>query len=96
MSTFLTKLGSDPQKLFTFNDLEDQFRRFGKYGLIFAPILIGVMVSESKDIIDMDSIKSDSEADGLVTLNERSKILLKNRMSSVIQMAIKWGWVQEK
>lgn len=93
LATFLTKLGSDPEKLFTFSDLEDQFRQFGKYGLIFSPILVAVMVSESKDIIDMDSIKQDTKAEGLATLNRKTKILLKERMSSVIQLAIKSGWV---
>lgn len=86
-------MGSDPKKLFTFDDLEDQFRQFGKYGLIFAPILVAVMVSDSKDIIDMDSIKQDTKANGLVMLNEKTKILLKERMSSVIQLAIKSGWI---
>lgn len=93
LATFLTRLGSDPRELFTFEDLQDQFQQFGKYGLIFAPILVGVMVSDSKDIIDMDSIKHDTEANGLVTLNEKTKILLKERMSSVIQLAINSGWV---
>lgn len=93
LATFLSKLGSDPQKLFTFNDLVDQVQQFGKYGLIFSPILVGVMVSDSGDILDMDTISEDSKADGLATLNEKTKILLKERMSSVIQLAIKNGWV---
>ncbi|XP_037052174.1 uncharacterized protein LOC119085779 [Bradysia coprophila] len=93
LATFLTKMGSDPNKLFTFNDLQDQFRQFGKYGLIFTPILAGVMVSESKDIIDMDSIKQDTAVAGLAVLNQKTKMLLKNRMSSVIQLAIEQKWV---
>lgn len=86
-------MGSDPAKLFAFQDLQDQFRQFGKYGLIFAPILAGVMVSDTEDIIDMDTIKQDTQANGLVELNEKTKILLKKRMSLVIQLAIKQGWV---
>ncbi|KAJ6632705.1 hypothetical protein Bhyg_16078 [Pseudolycoriella hygida] len=94
LATFLTKLGSDPQKLFTFDDLEDQFRQFGDYGLIFASILIGVMVSDAEDIIDMDLVKDDTKANGLATLNDDTKMLLKERISSVIQLAIKAGWVK--
>lgn len=86
-------MGSDPQKLFTFNDLMGQFQQFGKYGLIFSPILVGVMVSDSGDILDMNSINEESKAAGLATLNEKTKILYKERMSSVIQLAIKKGWV---
>lgn len=56
-------------------------------------MLVGVMVSDSNDIIDMDSIKHDTKADGHVKLNEKTKILYKERMSSVIQLAIKSGWV---
>lgn len=93
LTTFLNKLGSEPHKLFTFDDLEDQFRQFGKFGLIMSPILAGVMVSESKDIIDLDSLKQDTKGDSLAKLNEKTRILLKERMSSVIQLAIKNGWV---
>ncbi len=86
-------MGSDPQNLFTYDDLEDQLRQFGTYGLIFSPILAGVMVSDSKDIIDLDTLKQDTKADGLATLNDQTKILLKERMSSAIQLIIKWGCV---
>lgn len=85
-------MGSDSQNLFTFKDLEDQLRQFGKYGLIFAPILIAVMVSNSGDILDMDTIQEDSKANGLATLNEKTKILYKQRMSSAIQLVIRSGW----
>lgn len=93
LATFLSRLGSDPQKLFTLSDLEDQLRQFGKYGLIFSSMLVGVMVSASGDILDMDSINEDSKADGLVKLNDTTKIIFKERMSSVIQLAIKNEWI---
>lgn len=30
------RLGSDPEKLYTFSDFNDQLKKFGKYGLIFS------------------------------------------------------------
>lgn len=69
LSNTIRKLGSDPEKLFTFNDLLGELQRFGRYGLIMAPILLQVVTSSPDDIPDMDKF-ADDMASNKTTLDE--------------------------
>ncbi|KAJ6632706.1 hypothetical protein Bhyg_16079 [Pseudolycoriella hygida] len=54
LSNTITKLGSDPEKLFSFNDFLGELKRFSRYGLILAPVLLQIITSKPTDIPDMD------------------------------------------
>lgn len=43
-------LGSDPDQLFTFENLQDELRRCGNYSLLFAPIVIAVSTDAISDL----------------------------------------------
>lgn len=93
MSTLVTQLGSDPAKLFPFDELKNQLKQFGKYGVLMAPILLQVIVSDSKNIVDMNSIDEDTRDLDVATLNDVSKIIYRQRVSDVLQDANKFGWI---
>lgn len=40
MSNTVKLLGSDPDKLFTFDDLQSELKEFGNYALLLVPIII--------------------------------------------------------
>lgn len=48
------KLGSDPDKLFAFNDFQQQLREFGEYPLLFGTIAIAVRVAKADSIENLD------------------------------------------
>lgn len=56
LSQIVTKLGSDPAKLFSFEDLKQQLRNCGKYAFLQAPLLIKIMFFDSKDVPKSDGI----------------------------------------
>lgn len=47
LSQHLTRLGSNPEKLFTFNDLLDQLKRFGHYGLLMSTMLMPMITAKA-------------------------------------------------
>jgi len=95
LSDFMDRLGSDVNKWFTFNDLIDQLKAVGMYGVLMAPMLLQIMVSDSKNIIDLDSIsKEKPEITDIAILDERTTKEFKQRLSDVIQDAIRMGWVR--
>lgn len=59
LSNTITKLGSDPEKLFSFNDLLGELKRFGRFGLVLAPILLQIITTKPSDIPDMDQFAED-------------------------------------
>lgn len=91
----LKKCGSDPEELFTFNDMQEQFKRFGKYGLMCAPMLLQVIVPDPKDIAQLDSYADNVEegsTQDFVTFDEKTEVAYKARLSDVINDAIEYGW----
>lgn len=49
-------MGSDPAKLFPFDALQDGLRRFGKFGLVLATLLLPMLTLESEKCPDMDEL----------------------------------------
>lgn len=94
MSELITKLGSDPQKLFPFDELKNQLKQFGVYGVIMTPILLQVIVSDPKNIADMNTIDEDTKEFDFATFDDSSKITYRQRVSDSVQDAIKFDWIK--
>lgn len=69
LSNTIKKLGSDPEKLFSFNDLLGELKRYGRFGLILAPILLQIITSNPDDIPDMDEF-AENMANNKTTVDE--------------------------
>lgn len=50
----IEKLGSDPTKFITYNQLQDEFKKFGQYGLLRCCITTDLVISNANDVTDMD------------------------------------------
>lgn len=94
----IRKCGSVPEQLFTFADLQSEFKKFGKYGVIMAPCLLQVLVSDPSNIVDMNVLANCDADDGsanknIANLDENSLVKYKQRLSDVIADAKKYGWI---
>lgn len=92
------KCGSDPEQLFSFNDLQDQFKKFGKYGVVMAPCLLQIIVSDPNNIVNMDELAANVDGNtgtlDMAKFDEHTELAFKNRITDVIEHAIKYGWLQ--
>lgn len=69
LADMVTKLGSDPEKLFTFDDLKNQLKKCGKFAFLMAPILVQVMMADAKDVPDLDDLSENvARNDGNLSL----------------------------
>jgi len=94
LSDLMRKLGSDANKWLTLDALIEQLKTVGKYGVIMAPCLLQIMVSDPKNIIDMDGITKDSKSvTEIGTLDELTSKEFKERLSDVIKDGIRFGWI---
>lgn len=50
----IRKLGSDPDKLYTWDDFQNQLRKFIGYGLLFALLIIQLRMAGANDIGNVD------------------------------------------
>lgn len=94
----ITACGSVAEQLFTFEQLQQQMGEFGIQGFAMATLIVGIMVSESENILDMDEyanemdakIKNGEDPKGyFLKFDERSKALFGERFGAVIDDAIR-------
>lgn len=89
--------GSKPNGLFQLSDLQQQLRQFGKFGLIMAPLLMQVMVSDAKDIAKVDdmanSMGTDKEMTSFAVLTDASREKYRQRLGDSIDDVKRWGWL---
>lgn len=52
-SNFSKELGSDPEKVFPYEELGNQWKKYGKFGLIMMPIILKVCLSEQDEVKDL-------------------------------------------
>lgn len=50
----IRKLGSDPKKLYSYENFQGQLRKFGDFTLLCAPLLISIKVAQPKDTSEND------------------------------------------
>lgn len=61
-------LGSDPNKLFTLENLKDELKRLGNYALIMGPTILEISFAESSEIPKFDEM-FDKVAEGKVKID---------------------------
>lgn len=54
--TFMKRLGSDPEKMFPRQAFEEQLKRFGRFGLLMAIMVLPIFTSKVEDTPDMDDL----------------------------------------
>lgn len=52
LSTNIKKMGSDPEKLYSFDKLENDLKKYGKYGLIVSSLLLELCIADENQVID--------------------------------------------
>lgn len=99
LSTTIRKLGSDPDQLFTFNDLEEQLKKFGKYSVLVAPTLLQVITADPTDIPDLDQLSEDmaknkdNDDHPKSFISSKTRQLYKTRVCDVVRDAEAHGYL---
>lgn len=102
-SQVIEACGSDAELLFSFENVMEHIKEFGVHGLSLAPMIVGIMVSESENINDMDEyanamdaqIRNGEDSVGyFLKFDERSKAVFVDRIGAVIDDAIRLKCVE--
>ncbi|KAG5671600.1 hypothetical protein PVAND_001793 [Polypedilum vanderplanki] len=56
LSSFIIRLGSDPKKVYPREIFDEQLKKFGKFGLAMAMILLPIFTSDVDDVPDLDDL----------------------------------------
>lgn len=80
-------LGSDPEELFTFDDLKKELKKCGNFALLMGPIVLHTIQADSSQIADLDE-RAEKSAKGetieLITgLSERGQLEYERRLNEL-------------
>lgn len=96
LSKTVKLLGSNPDELFSFNNLTDELKKCGNYALIIAPGVIGVSQADpsifSMDNIDEKSWDENNKIELYFGLGEKGKMEYIRRVNEVFEDIIKLGY----
>ncbi|KAG5677969.1 hypothetical protein PVAND_007681 [Polypedilum vanderplanki] len=99
LSEFIKRLNSDPEKLFPRSIFEHHLKKFGKFGLVMAIILVPMFTSSAEDIPEMDDVADEyqlsKEASGSVMNFTSSKTIgvYEKRMLGILQDMVEFGYI---
>lgn len=101
LSETIRKLGSDPEKLFSYDDFQNELRRFGKINLLTAPLVAQIKVAHPDDVEDLDEYcerieNGDKNFDLLKKYNEEKQEKFNDLVNGIVVDLINYGYIEEK
>lgn len=101
LCNIVEKLGSDPKKLYTFENLQTQMRKFGEFALLSGPMIIQIKVANAKDILNLDDYaeqveKGNSSADLIGEYDENTQEEYSDLINDLVTDLVNYGYVKCK
>lgn len=96
LSDTVRALGSDPDQLFSFDDLQGELKRFGKFAFLGVPIMLRIILADPKDIRNYDDMKDTQEELNNKTnynvLDANADAVYRERMNDIICDLVDYGY----
>lgn len=94
----MQKLGSDPNKLYTFENLQSQLKQFSVYALIFAPMVLQIRVAKPEHFADLDDfterIERGEDADIMKEFDSETMIKYSTLINDLVTDLVRYGYIQ--
>lgn len=95
----MCKLGSDPNKLYTFEDFQLQMAKFSEYVLLYAPIILSIRLAEEKDVANLDEyaehLQNGNDVDLFYEFDEQTQPIYSRLINDAVTDLINYGYIQE-
>lgn len=97
MCETIRKLGSDPEKLFTFENLQSQLRKFGEHILLFGPVILSVRMAKAENMENLDEyaerMERDEDADLLNDYDDETQTEFTRLVNDLITDLVNYCYV---
>lgn len=90
LSELLNSLGGNTETQFPFTALQDQFKQFGKYGIVMGSVIIPAN-SKGDTIIEMEA--STDSVELLKKIFTREGVIVKTRVRDAVMDSIRFGYL---
>lgn len=90
-------MGSDPEKLFPYDLMMEHFRKYAKFGLILANLLLPVMTNESGNGANLDQVaeqyKNGLPSRGSSFITDKTRSNFEKRLRDVVVDMLRLGYI---
>lgn len=93
-------LGSNPNELFTFENLNNEMKRCGNYALMLAPLIILVSQADSSEISNLDEMfdkaaEGEGTVDLITSLSGKGQQEYARRLNEVFEDIVNLGYYRK-
>ncbi|XP_066154259.1 uncharacterized protein [Euwallacea fornicatus] len=85
LSSTIKQLGSDPDKLFPYEELIRQWKEYSLFGCLLAMLILTVALSEKEDTFDIESMTDENINNMFEQLKKKNFTRLSSRMINVVK-----------
>lgn len=98
MSQTIRKLGSDPNKLYTFENFQEQLRKYSDYALLLAPMIITIRLAKAKDVANLDDfaecLERGEDADLVHEFDDETQIEFSKQINGLVTDLVEFGYIK--
>lgn len=98
LSETIQKLGSDPNKLYTYENLQDQMRKYSDYALLLTPMIIAIRVAKASNVANLDDyaecLERGEDADILNQFDDETQAEFSRQINGLITDLVDYGYVK--
>lgn len=87
------RLGSDPKKLFPFEQLLDQLRKFGRYSVYVGALLFPILNVDVDQLPDFDEFKDDPKTDSWFQISPELKKAYNKKVTDVFDDLARFEYI---
>lgn len=95
----IRKLGSDPNKLYTFQDFTRQMAKFSEYALLYAPIILSIRMTQEKDVANLDEYaeqrESGKDVDLFYQFDDKTQAIYSRLINDAVADLVNYGYIHE-
>jgi thiamine kinase-like enzyme len=92
-STYLRRLGSDPDTLYPNTVFLDEWNKYSRVGILFTSIVMKICIVDKDDVPDMLEIAEDEIFDKIFRFDVRNKTQLRDRIRPIIKYVVENGLI---
>lgn len=87
------RFGCDSEKLFRFDDLQDQLKRLGYAAVPIGAMILSLKLNDANETLELDKICENAARGKMVKKNHIENKQFVTDLRGIIDDAVRYGWI---
>lgn len=99
LSQIVRRLGSDPEQLFTFADLQEEMRKCGEFVLLIGPMVARFTTANIENVRDVDeyadALTNDEDVDLFIKFDDETTAVYSKQVNEIVADLDAYGYLEK-